>query len=480
MGSAIASGPVCSAPALPSCLLGRQDIGKAQKLASPSSARPVSNPSPFDAVAMPMATKDKNAGWAPANAALVRAAGARSAGRLAGGDSETFVITRGVPIRFVWESDRLEDGSLPPIILPEVISIPTRVVQVAAGEAHALFLAFEESVAASRIYSIGANDYGQLGLGDSFPREVHARAWCVESLGPASLVGGIACGGRVSMAVSQRGDVWSWGRNKDCALGLGLIPVACVSVPTAVAQIRHKVRGVQLATTGATSFCVSHLGSLFSWGSGECCLHGHEHEAVEPVPRAIRGLADVPVVQVAGSGLHVVALTSHGGVFTWGRVCGSFGPESQLQKTPRFVDALEGKRIVQVAVGLHHCLALSESGAVYGWGAFAPGVFGSVPKMANRMQVYALVHRVEFPPSGALKGIGCGAYHSMFWTSGSSTDVEEGPPSLWVCGQGKSAFECGAESQTLTPRRVFVARAGTPLKLTKVDVKTILEIAMDA
>lgn len=303
----------------------------------------------------------------------------------------------------------------------------------------------------------------------------------------ADLVGGVACGGSVSFAVSQRGDAWSWGRHEvSGVLGLGYMPVSCVPSPTPIQQLRRKVRAVQVATTGWTSFCLTHLGAVFAWGGGLCGAHGHGHRDDEPTAKAIRDLSAIVVVQVACGPLHTLALGSSGEVFTWGRVAGAFGPEVQLQLVPKYVDSLRGVRIVQVAAGWEHSLALAESGEVYGWGAHAHGAFGGVPALRDRAQTYAMVHKVPLQ-LGSVKEIGCGAGHSLFWASANADGEkalahQEAASNLWICGQGVSAGEHPARqatSQGAQPGKLardLLPVPGVPLKLTCVDTKTIIEM----
>mmetsp|Transcript_82369 Transcript_82369/g.266749 ORF Transcript_82369/g.266749 Transcript_82369/m.266749 type:complete len:479 (+) Transcript_82369:201-1637(+) len=423
--------------------------------------------------------------WAPPSAAWARSCGSTLALRLDGGAGTSWLASRGCAVRLAWSSATdPSDLKTPPVVLPDVLPLPARVVQVAAGESHALLLVLDP---APRVYSIGANDHGQLGIGDTRPRRDSLRAWEVKALDTLSLIGSVACGGNVSLAVSQRGDVWSWGRAEPSgALGLGDLPVACVPTPTSVGQLRRKVHAVQAATTGWTSFVLTHLGGVMSWGGGLCGVHGHGHQEDEPTAKAIRELSGAAVVQIALGPLHALALSSSGEVFAWGRVTGAFGPEVQLQLTPKHVDALQGIRIVQVAVGCEHNLALSATGEVYGWGAHSSGAFGCMPVLRDPSQMYAMVHLVDLQ-LGRVKEVGCGTCHSLFWaTSIADSDQAQGnqreASTLWICGQGVPATEHPARQLAAKGglagklARGLLPKVGSPLKLTRVDVKRVLEM----
>ena len=96
------------------------------------------------------------------------------------------------------------------------IAFPRPVFDVAAGDAHAIFL--DDS---GGVWGLGANERGQLGLGDVSDRraparldryDVEPRAWAVR------------CGGRCSFAlVGERwlGAAEAWGDAATAGLGLG-------------------------------------------------------------------------------------------------------------------------------------------------------------------------------------------------------------------------------------------------------------------
>eukprot|EP00927_Polykrikos_kofoidii_P065190 TRINITY_DN60979_c0_g1_i1.p1 TRINITY_DN60979_c0_g1~~TRINITY_DN60979_c0_g1_i1.p1 ORF type:complete len:494 (+),score=76.90 TRINITY_DN60979_c0_g1_i1:400-1881(+) len=443
-------------------------------------------------------------------------------GQLACGACATWLVAKGCAIRVRWaappQQPQQRHGEFydaPPVLLPNVVAVPARVVQVAAGEAHALLLTCD-----FRVFGCGNNEYGQLGLGDARPRQDSGSvAWEVSGLPASSFVAGIACGGHVSAAFSQRGDVWTWGRNEESGvLGQGFLPVVSVPAPSVVGNLRRKVRAVQLATSGWASFCVSHLGAIYSWGGGLCGVHGHGHQENEPSAKVVRAMQGTPVAQVSAGALHTLAVSCGGEVFAWGRVSGAFGPEAQLQLVPKIIDVLEGIRVVQVAAGGDHSLALAESGEVYAWGALEAGALG-FPRGLDPMQRCALVHRMEdllqCMSNGAVE-VACGRCHSTFMAPGAAkagavrqqrmaaaavaasmdklTDAYLAPseqdrdsaPSkskgVWLRGKGVPPSEHAAsmhEGMLANPRgpaNALLSPPGPTLHLTRLDLERILEL----
>lgn len=407
-------------------------------------------------------------------------------GRVACGADATWLLSKGCGVHIRWTAvggpagdtrPMLTAGGVPPALLPDVLSIPWRVVQVAAGEDHALFLTGTQE---ARVFAAGGNAYGQLGLGDALPRKGRGGAWEVVALEPTEFISGVASGGHVSMCVSQRGDVWTWGRNEESGvLCHGPLPVHCVPVPTQVACMHRKVRSVQVATGGWAAFSVSHIGSMYSWGGGLCGAHGHGHQGNEASAKALRALEGTAVVQVAAGALHALALGSHGEVFAWGRVAGAFGREPTLQLVPKLVDALLGVRVVHVGAGGDHSMALTANGEVYAWGASSYGALiggGTEPGEAG----YALVHQLQLPGVPTVMDLACGRCHSAFLAARPGEGAKK-PGDVWLCGKAAAPSEHVA-SQHEGQHRIrdmgggFAAPLGAPLRLTRVDVACVLEM----
>ncbi|KAG0162448.1 Regulator of chromosome condensation, partial [Apophysomyces sp. BC1034] len=100
-------------------------------------------------------------------------------------------------------------------------------------------------------------------------------------------------------------------------------------------------------------------------------------------------LNDMEVVDVASGGMHSIALTIRGQLWSWGcndeGALGRVGDEDQYY-VPGLVEQLEDVDIVKVACGDSISLALSAEGKVYCWGTFrcAQGRLGFAPGIPSR------------------------------------------------------------------------------------------------
>ncbi|XP_014678636.1 PREDICTED: LOW QUALITY PROTEIN: probable E3 ubiquitin-protein ligase HERC4, partial [Priapulus caudatus] len=259
-----------------------------------------------------------------------------------------------------------------------------KVREAACGLAHTLLL-----LRGGALYSCGCNDFGQLGherprrkpalhslaLGDGSEStqdrlaSVHRGARREGQLGhglPARrataarrdrgppgwefIIVQVACGHRHSVALSRDGVLYSWGANQHGELGHGTqSPQEGADVVRGLAAV--PVHGV--AAGGAHSMLVTVGGSVYGWGSNRFGQLGLGDEAPRGVPTVLRSLKFQKVRHVACGEDHTVALTTEGGVFTFGAgMYGQLGHNSKnSERLPRKVFELMGSEVCQIACG---------------------------------------------------------------------------------------------------------------------------------
>lgn len=164
------------------------------------------------------------------------------------------------------------------------------------------------------VFSFGDGSHGALGLpyaGDAYePTQVEGLPHHVSS---------VTAGHYHSLAVTQRGEVWAWGRNEEGQLGRGLgVPRESWSQPKIV-QGLHNVEVINAAASGVVSMATSKDGALWAWGKskrGQLGLGKGVTEAL--VPQRIEALAGEEIVQVALGWGHALACTNEGKLYSWG------------------------------------------------------------------------------------------------------------------------------------------------------------------
>eukprot|EP00058_Branchiostoma_floridae_P022901 XP_002608391.1 hypothetical protein BRAFLDRAFT_95399 [Branchiostoma floridae] len=220
----------------------------------------------------------------------------------------------------------------------------------------------------------GANSYGQLGVGH-----------CDDRHSPQQLEGvnfrvkAVTGGGGHTAFISAEGRLFVCGWNQKGQLGLG--HREDVSVLTQVTTLTEPVDTV--ACGWDFTLAVTEDGQLFSWGSNAFGQLGvPEVKGHTSVPTPVQTLQGVRIVGVAAGLRHAVALDDTGSVWTWG--AGKRGQLGRLEegRCPT-VSKQTGKvqldvesSIVAVKAGSYHSLALTEDKRVWTWGRADYGQLG--------------------------------------------------------------------------------------------------------
>ncbi|KAM7167524.1 putative E3 ubiquitin-protein ligase HERC6 isoform 2-T2 [Macrochelys suwanniensis] len=223
-------------------------------------------------------------------------------------------------------------------------------------------------------YCWGAGACGQLGLGAAAARgPVRCR--------PGPEAGGgwtlleAACGERHTLLLRPDGTVCSCGANSRGQLGRklrpGQRPPPHSYTPEQIQALEAQII-VHVSCGKEHSLAVCNRGKVFSWGAGsEGQLGTGEFKEQSLIPKKIDGLSALRIIQVTCGHYHSVALAQDGRVFSWGQNTHGqlgLGKESTSQPSPQHVTSLSGIPLAQVAAGGGHTFALSLSGVVYGWG----------------------------------------------------------------------------------------------------------------
>jgi alpha-tubulin suppressor-like RCC1 family protein len=87
---------------------------------------------------------------------------------------------------------------------------------VACGKAHTVVLI--ERGGRTLVYTIGSNKTGQLGIGKNIKSAVEPQI--VEALSNYTIVK-VACSKSSTFALTETGELFAWGSNKEGVLGLG-------------------------------------------------------------------------------------------------------------------------------------------------------------------------------------------------------------------------------------------------------------------
>lgn len=204
----------------------------------------------------------------------------------------------------------------------------------------------------------------------------------------------IACGRKHAALVTKQGEVFSWGEESGGWLGQGI--EEDVPYPKLVEALTHCT--VEFLACGEYHTCaVTQSGNLYTWGDGthNFGLLGHGNDISAWTPKKISGpLEGLRVSSVACGPWHTALVTSMGQLFTFGD--GTFGVlghgDRKSISTPREIESLKGLKTVRAACGVWHTAAVVEvmvgysstsncfSGKLFTWGDGDKGRLGHEDK----------------------------------------------------------------------------------------------------
>jgi len=275
------------------------------------------------------------------------------------------------------------------------------IVQVAAGSAHSLALTDDGDV-----YSFGSGSVGRIGHGDEAQQNTPK---LIDTLDDPNIVQ-VAAGVSHSLAVTDNGDVYSFGFGSNGRLGHG--DTDSQTTPKLIDALDN-LNIVQVAAGSVHSLALTDDGDVYSVGRSNFGQLGHGDEAQENTPKLIDALDSPNIVQVAAGSVHSLAVTDDGDVYSFG-----FGNNGRLghgdtdqQNTPKLIDALDSPSIVQVAAGNVHSLALTDDGDVYSVGASSSGQLGHGD--TDQQNTPKLIDTLDDP---SIVQVAAGSSHSLALT----------------------------------------------------------------
>jgi len=333
---------------------------------------------------------------------------------LATGGGHACAIIHGGDV-YCWGHNQMEQCGIPGpdtdiIGSAYLLSIlPDNAEMVAAGQSHTC-----ATMEAGGAYCWGANDKGQLGLGntDSNPAKgtvtgitAHIRklaagightcallddgdvmCWGANELNQLGRAGepsavplsaslplpaiDIACGDNHSCAILNDGRVFCWGDNASDQSAPG--GTTTITTPTLVTDITdaHNIA----AGTGHTC-AILESSEIVCWGANQQGQRGIGWWSLTPPPSKVLFMDDATAIAVAGN--HACAMKQSGGLSCWGENAGGCLGDRSILRRGSPVDVLElWQQASTIATGLDFTCAAISNGGVRCWGSNSFGQLG--------------------------------------------------------------------------------------------------------
>eukprot|EP01084_Bolivina_argentea_P127561 225562_1 len=260
------------------------------------------------------------------------------------------------------------------VYIPTLVTalVKYKAIQVSVGTYHSLILTHDKNV-----WSMGLNNLGQLGHNNteqiSIPRMIDTlKSYNIKQ---------VCCGGSHSGAITNENKAFLWGCNANGACGMGQnntnninyttsilnINIPKISVPMMLNMGDNKAN--KMAMGEYHTLILSTKGTLLSFGNGYFGRLGHGSTNTEYVPKVIKSLKSIPIIDIECGSSHNLCISNNGNVYSFGmNGCGQLGIGNSITQTqPHRIDyfAQNGIKIIAINGGRSHSIFISEKGQLF-------------------------------------------------------------------------------------------------------------------
>ncbi|KAH9323751.1 hypothetical protein KI387_018390, partial [Taxus chinensis] len=243
------------------------------------------------------------------------------------------------------------------------------VTAIAAAKFHSVAV-----TASGELYTWGYGRGGRLGHPDF---DIHSGQAAV--ITPRQVINGlgqrpvkvIAAAKHHTIVATQGGEVFTWGSNREGQLGYTAVDTQ--PTPRRVSFLKPRV--IAVAAANKHSAAVTESGEVYTWGCNKegQLGYGTSNSASNYVPRTVESLKGKSFVAVSAAKYHTVALGSDGEVFTWGYKMVSPRRVTIARNTrksgniPLKFYRMERLHVITIAAGITHSTALCDDGSLFYW-----------------------------------------------------------------------------------------------------------------
>ncbi|PIA30365.1 hypothetical protein AQUCO_05600062v1 [Aquilegia coerulea] len=322
--------------------------------------------------------------------------------------------------------------------------------QAIAGPGHSLAVTSK-----GEVYSFGSNSSGQLGHGTL---EEEWRPRPIRSLQGVRIIQAAAGAGR-TMLISDAGQVYAFGKDSFGEAEYGAQGTKFATTPNRIESLKN-IFVVQAAIGNFFTAVLSREGRVytFSWGSDATLGHQTDTSDLEPHP-LLGPLENIPVVQIAAGYCYLLALACQaGGMSVYSVGCGLGGKLGHGSRTdekyPRLIEQFQTLNLqpMVVAAGAWHAAVVGRDGRVCTWGWGRYGCLGH-----GNEECESAPKVVEALTTIKAVHVATGDY-TTFVVS------EEGDVYSFGCGESSSLGHNGEEGQENRHTNVLTPELVTSLK----------------
>eukprot|EP00742_Colponemidia_sp_Colp-10_P006997 GILJ01007510.1.p1 GENE.GILJ01007510.1~~GILJ01007510.1.p1 ORF type:complete len:672 (+),score=107.52 GILJ01007510.1:43-2058(+) len=205
-----------------------------------------------------------------------------------------------------------------------------------------------------RVWGMGANSHGQLGLPETEYRCVPEYVSSIKGV-----VKQISCGLEHSLVLTDAEKVYAFGNNCNGQLAADA-ETEYSSTPKLIRELKGRI--IQVSAGYNHNAAISDTGAIFTWGQGDNGQLGHGNLDDQVVPKRIDSFAkkNVRIARVSCGHTHTLAVDEEGKLWTWGVIIEDRPPDKD-NKIPRVIETLVGRNIQQLSTGSWSSIAVTEA-----------------------------------------------------------------------------------------------------------------------
>jgi len=174
--------------------------------------------------------------------------------------------------------------------------------------------------------------------------------------------------------ICSNNEIYTWGKNSSKQLGH---PKS--DYPAVVKGLPSDAKFSKVACGRGHTLAMTDDGEVFSWGGSKKGAQGTGKRGAEVLPTLIHALSDLDVVDIAAGEDFSLFLTKEGKVYSCG--ASDFGQTGHGRTTryslsPEKIYMLDKQNIKKICAGQYHAACVTQEGDVYTWGFNKDGQLG--------------------------------------------------------------------------------------------------------
>ncbi|EQC40927.1 hypothetical protein SDRG_01992 [Saprolegnia diclina VS20] len=247
---------------------------------------------------------------------------------------------------------QLGHGNTQPVAVPTLVDglVGKSVLKVSCSYFHTIAVTED-----NEMYAFGRNDFGQLGIPDALDKQVPTPI----PFFSRQKVLSVACGQYHSVVSLANGGVYAFGKNDFGQLGVESPGVKAspvrISAPLDTDVVVHVACGYY------HTMALTQAGKLYAFGRNDFGQLGLGHKQNMYRPTLVATLSEFTIVDVACGCYHTLALRDNGVVYPFGRNNhGQLGTDNNVDAAlPTYIEALRDVRVRKIAAGFYHTVCVT-------------------------------------------------------------------------------------------------------------------------